>query len=141
MGTAFIAYTSAQEATRAKQQLNGVAAKGEQMNIAYDSRPPPGAGRNNSNNSKLIDRIAKPPLSSRLTDSEMKDVDAGPGPIRSRTPRGRGRGRGGKRSSPQSTPNPKTIEDLDKELEAFMGDGQKSTEVPVSTNAGDVAMT
>jgi len=113
------------------------------MQITFDQRGPRGGGGGGgggSGGSKLIDRIGKPPLSERLSD-----VSTGPGPIRSRTPRsqgrgGGGRGSGGRRSSPKGTPTPKTLEDLDKELEAFMGDGDVA-KPSAETTADDVAMT
>jgi len=152
-GTAYITYNSASEAARAKEQLDGLTAKGEQMNIAYDTRPPPGGRRTG----KLIDRIGD--------DFE----NSGPGPVRTRGGGrgGRARGRGGpreeregrgggggggsRRASARDVPTSKSLADLDKELEAFMGDGTKdssttaSQAAPAAASAGsateDVAMT
>jgi hypothetical protein len=59
---------------------------------------------------------------------------ASPGPGPTRSARGRGKPAGGK--GPRTRAAPKTAEDLDKELEAFMGDGdskdEKSKEEDVS---------
>lgn len=62
----------------------------------------------------------------------------GAGPIRSK--------RGGGRPVPRAPKKPQTAEDLDKELDMFMGDGSKETESSVATEAtpsaveGDVEM-
>jgi len=126
------------------------------MNIAFDTRPPPG-GRRTGN--KLIDRIAD--------DFE----NSGPGPVRTRGGRGtRARGRGGpreergnergrggggsggggRRGAGREVPTSKSLADLDKELEAFMGEGTKeasggmtaSASAPTGTGGGadDIAM-
>lgn len=139
-GTAYITYNSASEAARAKEQLDGLTAKGEQMNIAYDTRPPPGGRRTG----KLIDRIGD--------DFENN----GPGPVRTRGGGrgGRARGRGGpreeregrggagggggsRRASAREVPTTKSLADLDKELEAFMGEGTKESSTNAATGQAD----
>ncbi|EPQ52200.1 hypothetical protein GLOTRDRAFT_107741 [Gloeophyllum trabeum ATCC 11539] len=129
-GVAIIHFETAEEATRAKNQFDGALAKGQVMSITYDTVPPPGPRRERraSAPSSLIDRIQKPALLDRLTqdDSRIRMTTApksGPGPIRSR-------GRGAVRAGPRK---PKTAEDLDKELDAFMTDGPKETSAPLQT--------
>lgn len=53
------------------------------------------------------------------------------GPIRSR--------RGGGRSTPRAPKKPKTAEDLDKELDLFMGDGPKEKDMATSATAPPAA--
>jgi len=99
------------------------------MHVTYDTRPPPGGKR-----SKLIDRIGD-------------DFESGLGPVRTRGSGrgggdrgGRGRGRGqsggerGRRGNARDTPSTKSLADLDKELEAFMGEGTKENQTPASNN-------
>jgi len=109
------------------------------MQITLDTRAPPSGPRGSGGGSKLIDRIGKPPLSERLSNPRVETSD-GPGPVRSRTPKG-GRGRGGMRDSSSGTPSAKTLADLDKELEAFMGDGDAKPAAETTAPAeADVAM-
>ncbi|GLB42127.1 putative RNA recognition motif containing protein [Lyophyllum shimeji] len=122
-GTAIIAYETATEATRAKKQFDGILAKGQPMSIAFDTMPPRPARRSVSVPT-LINRIQKPPLLERLSrdDTNVKP-SVGPrsvGPIRSRPIRGVG----GAARPPRGPKKPKTAEELDKELDAFMGDAE-----------------
>ncbi|CAE6418987.1 unnamed protein product [Rhizoctonia solani] len=139
-GVANITYSHARDAKLAQKQLDGVMAKGEAMVVKLDS-PPPGArpqptGRNSTNS--LLNRMEKKPLVDRLAEGEgsKKNTNdkASPGPGPTRSARGRGKPAGGK--GPRTRAAPKTAEDLDKELEAFMGDGdskdEKSKEEDVS---------
>jgi len=117
-GIAIIAFETSAEATRAKKQFDGILAKGQPMSIAYDTMPPHNP-RRAASTSSLINRIQKPPLLDRLSrdDSQVK-IPAGPrgaGPIRSRPSRSGATSRPGPKK-------PKTAEELDKELDAFMGD-------------------
>ncbi|KAG7094884.1 hypothetical protein E1B28_005691 [Marasmius oreades] len=131
-GVAIISFETPAEATRAKKQFDGILAKGQPMSITYDSGPPR-ASRRAVSGSALINRIQRPALKERLSadDSQIPDF-AGPGPIRSRPRR-----RGGKSSVSRPAPKkPKTAEELDKELDAFMGDSDTS---PAMTSAADVS--
>jgi len=135
-GVAFIAYSSPAEATRAKNQLDGKIAKTQAMSITYDTstpRIPPGvqaAARNGAPGS-LLNRVSKPPLISRLSSGDIPKGPAalsGSGPTRTRPTAPRGARGGGARPAaprPREAKKEKTAEELDKELEAFMGDGGK----------------
>ncbi|KAG6876071.1 hypothetical protein C0993_005739, partial [Termitomyces sp. T159_Od127] len=141
-GTAIISFETATEATRAKKQFDGILARGnvspaisipvwdvaygtetyvfypgQPMSIAFDTLPPRHP-RSASAPTSLINRMQKPPLLNRLSrdDSSVK-TPSGPrvsGPIRSRPARG----------APRAPKKPKTAEELDKELDAFMGDAE-----------------
>ncbi|KEP55784.1 RNA recognition motif protein [Rhizoctonia solani 123E] len=129
-GVATIMFTHAKEAKLAQKQLDGVMAKGEAMVVKFDSPSPSSraqpAGRNATNT--LLSRMDKKPLVDRMSegDASKKNTDdkAGPGPARGA--RGRGKQVGGK--APRAKAAPKTAEDLDKELEAFMGEGDAKGE-------------
>jgi len=115
---AIISFETAAEATRAKKQFSGILAKGQPMSIAYDSGPPRAARRIASAPSSLLNRIQKPALADRLTQDDLSttpNAPRSPGPIRTRH---------GVRPS-RAPKKPKTAEDLDKELDQFMGDGSK----------------
>ncbi|CAE6441133.1 unnamed protein product [Rhizoctonia solani] len=129
-GVATVVFAHTKEAKLAQKQLDGVMAKGEAMVVKLDS-PSPGsrpqsAGRNSTNT--LLSRMEKKPLAARMTegDASTKNTNdrAGSGPARNA--RGKGKQVGGK--GPRAKPAPKTAEDLDKELEAFMGDGDAKVE-------------
>jgi len=109
------------------------------MSIAYDTMPPRQPRRSASMPTSLLNRIQKPPLLDRLSqdDAHIK-TPAGPrggvGPIRSRHLRGTPVTRTtGPRVGPKK---PKTAEELDKELDAFMGDSEIVT--PVAEEAPGV---
>jgi len=127
-GVAIISFETAAEATRAKKQFSGILAKDQPMSIAYDSGPPRNARRIASAPSSLLNRIQKPALADRLSKDDSATPAAAStrssGPIRSR--------RGGARPAPRASKKPKTAEDLDKELDLFMGDGSKATEAAAS---------
>ncbi|KAF9269415.1 RNA-binding domain-containing protein [Marasmius fiardii PR-910] len=130
-GVAIISYETPAEATRAKKQFDGILAKGQPMSIAYDSGPP--RARRAVSGPALINRIQRPALKERLSadDSQIPD-STGPGPVRSRPRR-----RGGRTNAARPAPKkPKTAEELDKELDAFMGD---SDSAPATTSAVDAS--
>ncbi|KAK7462707.1 hypothetical protein VKT23_007294 [Stygiomarasmius scandens] len=150
-GVAIISYETTEEATKAKKQFHGILAKGQPMEIAFDTFVP----RPNSRRSvsapthSLLNRIQKPALAERLSADDMQ-VDGrkdggGVGPIRTRPNRG---GRGGKPGSkpaksskpPPKSQKPKTAEELDKELDAFMGDGGDSGAATAGTPVGESAV-
>jgi len=108
------------------------------MSITYDFGPPRMARRVVSAPGSLLNRIQKPPLADRLSldDSSIEGApsNSGPGPIRSK-----------RRTARVPKPRkPKTAEDLDNELDLFMGDGTKDTATaaaPAATQPeGDVEM-
>jgi len=140
-GVAIISFETAPEASRAKKQFDGILAKGQPMSIAFDTMLPLGV-RNarrsvNTPASSLLNRIQKPPLLERLSrgDSKIKTPSGprgGAGPIRTKAQVATGR------SGPKK---PKTAEELDKELDAFMGDSEVATpSAPAPVAAADVDM-
>lgn len=136
-GTAIISFETSTEATRAKKQFDGILARGQPMSIEFDSMPPRQPRvRSASVPTSLINRIQKPPLLDRLSrdDSSVKTPSGprgGVGPIRSR------RGAGGPPAAriPRGPKKPKTAEELDKELDAFMGDSEPVLQVPAAVDA------
>ncbi|KAF8471519.1 hypothetical protein JB92DRAFT_2801526 [Gautieria morchelliformis] len=141
-GVASITYLTPAEATRAKNQLDGKIAKTQAMAITYDTstpRIPPGvraAARNGSPDS-LLNRVSKPPLLSRLSSGDPPTAPAAILDAKSTRPRPVARGaRGGVRPSAPRVREPKkekTAEELDKELEMFMGnDGKENGDVDMS---------
>ncbi|KJA25502.1 hypothetical protein HYPSUDRAFT_182437 [Hypholoma sublateritium FD-334 SS-4] len=131
-GSAIISFETAAEATRAKKQFNGYLAKGQPMTIAFDTTPPraPRERRANSapTTASLLNRIEKPPLAERLSadDASINKIPSGPraytgGPAR--TTRGSRGGASASARPPRGPKKVKTAEELDKELDAFMGDG------------------
>jgi len=121
-GTAIISFETAAEATRAKKQFDGILAKGQPMTIAFDTMPTR-PRRTVSSPGSLLNRVQGLPLLSRLSqdDSHIKPRGGGAGPVRNRPARGRGGGGDGGRRGPKK---PKTADELDKELDAFMGDAE-----------------
>jgi len=119
------------------------------MNISFDSgRKGPGFGRlpptgpkaasliNRIASAPLIDRVAKPPI---ISEAPNPNTDIGGGQqTGGKYPRGGTRGRpgkssggGGRGSKPARISKiPKTAEELDKELEAYLVD--ESTNVPTT---------
>ncbi|KIL62732.1 hypothetical protein M378DRAFT_80844, partial [Amanita muscaria Koide BX008] len=134
-GVAIISFETPAEATRAKKQFDGILAKGQPMSIAFDTLPPPGpARRSASAPQSLLNRIQKPPLLDRLSRDDIS-TKASPasyvlllvGPMRSR-PRG---------PKPRREPKKvKTAEELDMELDAFMGDSEPTAQNNPSAAAG-----
>ncbi|KAH9478311.1 THO complex subunit 4 [Psilocybe cubensis] len=143
-GTAIISFETALEATRAKKQFDGYLAKGQPMSIAFDTTPPPRAPRASRRavsaptTKSLLNRIEKPPLAERLApadDSAIKTPSAPrafTGAVRTKAGRGsasRGPASTATGRAPKGPKKPKTAEELDKELDAFMGDAD-----PADTN-------
>ncbi|KAF5336196.1 hypothetical protein D9611_006187 [Ephemerocybe angulata] len=151
LGSAIVTFETNAEATRAKNQFDGILAKGQPMSIKIASRPPIAPRRIASappSTLSLLNRIEKPPLLARVArdDTDASRTPTGPrgaggrgvGPIRSRGqhqpsarggPKNKG-GRGGRESK-----KPKTAEDLDKEIDAFMGDSEPTAGSEPSTGA------
>ncbi|KAJ7858724.1 hypothetical protein B0H13DRAFT_2075764 [Mycena leptocephala] len=132
-GTAIVSFETVAEATRARKQFDGILAKGQPMSIAFEAAPPrQPRGRSSSapTTSSLLNRIQKAPLLDRLSgskdDSSLR-TPRGVGPVR--TARGAQKSaRGGKAAAPRKPKTPKTAADLDKELDAFMGDNDAPTQ-------------
>jgi len=132
-GIAVITFATAGEAIRAKGQMDGVLAKGKPMAIKYDpraARPTPAAYHTGPTGTSLLNRISNTkPGTSLLQRLGGNAEPVGPGPQRNRAPRP---ARGGAppaqpfktRGGPKAKPKPKTVDDLDKELDAFMGEGE-----------------
>jgi len=140
-GVAIINFTTAGEAIRAKGQLDGVLAKGKPMTIVFDSRGVKvanGSIPTGPRGASLLNRITDKKSGSlleRLSGAES-EPSPGPGPQRTHAPRftrNKPAAQPPKARAPKAKPKPKTAEDLDKELDAFMGDGE-------TTPSGDVNM-
>jgi len=138
-GVAIISFETPAEATRAKKQFDGILAKGQPMSITYDTEPPRHprqTRRSASAPQSLLNRIQKPPLLDRLSRDDTA-TRAAPsargfvGPIR---PRGRG-------LRPRREPRVKTAEQLDKELDAFMGDSEPAVQTTGSVPAAQATET
>ncbi|KAH0826690.1 hypothetical protein J3R83DRAFT_5081 [Lanmaoa asiatica] len=131
-GVAIITYEKPAEATRAKKEFEGKLAKGQSMEIAFDTAPPRrvrSASMPGVSTASLLNRIERPSLTERLGSGEDSKQPT-TGPIRARAPRSsRGgvgpRSRGGRPTRPKA----KTAEELDRELDVFMADDGK--DVPV----------
>ncbi|KAI0656879.1 RNA-binding domain-containing protein [Cubamyces menziesii] len=140
LGVAVITFETPAEATRAKKQFDGILAKNQPMSIAYDNSPPPAprGPRRSASTPSLLNRIEKPSLIERLSRDEPKPKkqevvsDGGVGPVRTK-------GRQVRRKK-----QPKTAEQLDKELDSFMKDEVSPAQgQPASGGAagdGDVEM-
>ncbi|KAJ7100100.1 hypothetical protein B0H15DRAFT_818687 [Mycena belliarum] len=136
-GTAIVSFETPTEAARAKKQFDGILAKSQPMTIVFDASAPRGRSASAPTTSSLLNRIQKVPLLTRLSkdDTALRAPSAprgGVGPIRTRGARGAA-------SAPRPAPKkPKTAEELDKELEAFMGDTEAVP--PAAVPAQDVEM-
>ncbi|KAG9126421.1 hypothetical protein FRC07_003481, partial [Ceratobasidium sp. 392] len=129
-GVATVQFVHARDAKLAQKQLDGVLAKGEAMSIKLDIAPPPrsrgGDGRTSTNT--LLNRMDKKPLADRLADSgSTKTSGDQVGPVRNARQKGKAPAKQGAAKPARSKPAPKTAEDLDKELEAFMGESEDKT--------------
>jgi len=126
-GVAIIAFETTAEAIRARKQYDGILAKDQPMKITFDTMGPPRHPRRAvSAPTSLLNRIQKAPLLDRLGQDKSHSnapVSRGFGPIRTRP-------RGPAPKRPRSPPKkPKTAEELDKELDAFMGDAEEAPAV------------
>jgi THO complex subunit 4 len=150
-GNAIITFETAAEATRAKNQFDGILAKGQPMSVSFAPAAPkrPAQQRRASAPGSLMDRIEKAPLLERLTKKDAgKDGNKesgrdtkrdaknskapkseGPGPIRTRG------GRNGRNREPR-VKKAKTAEELDGELDAFMGDDSSAKPASAAPEAG-----
>ncbi|KAJ7778137.1 hypothetical protein B0H16DRAFT_1502330 [Mycena metata] len=146
-GMANVSFETVAEATRARKQFDGILAKGQPMTVAFDAAPPRQPRARSSSaptTASLLNRIQKAPLLERLGGAKDDSALRGPrttGPIR--TPRAtRKPARGGKDAAPKKPKGPKTAEELDKELDAFMVDNDSSPAQPeaTTTTVADVDM-
>ncbi|TEB34338.1 RNA-binding domain-containing protein [Coprinellus micaceus] len=151
-GNAFITFETTAEATRAKNQFDGILAKGQPMSIRVVIRPEgPRRVASAPTTLSLLNRIEKKPLLARVarddadatrTPTEPKAGRIGP----TRTPRGQQqplpkRGRGGRGGTAARSKKPKTAEELDNELDAFMDDADAVQPGEASTTAAEAAAT
>ncbi|KAJ3559390.1 hypothetical protein NM688_g378 [Phlebia brevispora] len=138
-GVAIITYETPAEGKRAQMEYNGKLCKGQPMTIEFHTAPPtrPQVRRSTSAPS-LINRIQKPPLLDRLSqkntkskiDAQSSSLSGGLGPVRTK-------GRGAR--APREPKKPKTAQELDMELDAFMKDDAKPATAQNQTE--DVEMT
>ncbi|KIM70562.1 hypothetical protein SCLCIDRAFT_1206689 [Scleroderma citrinum Foug A] len=131
-GVAIISYENAEDASRAKKQFEGKLAKGQPMEIAIDTTPPK---RPRSASLPLLNRLERRSLADRLGNGEQAAERTELGPIRRRPTRPI---RGGPRGSRSTRPKPKTAEELDRELDVFMGEDVEET-TNAESKAGELA--
>ncbi|KAG9104883.1 hypothetical protein FRC06_006708 [Ceratobasidium sp. 370] len=127
-GLATVQFANARDAKLAQKQLDGVLAKGEAMSIKLDTGHPPRsrAAEGRTSTSALLNRMDKKSLADRLADSgSTKPAGDQLGPVRSAKQKGKTAGKHASGKPARTKPAPKTAEDLDKELEAFMGEGEE----------------
>lgn len=168
-GEAIVQYTTAHDATRAKEEYDGANAKGQPITITFEFVRGPGPARFNggavqgNGNGSLQSRIStdlltrmggggrpQPPANAPTGPSRLSTQNAPTGPAATTRGRGAGaRGRGGSRAvAPRggraaagTRSTPKTATDLDAELEAFMSAPPASnTAVATTSQDDDVAM-
>ncbi|QRW05474.1 RNA recognition motif protein [Ceratobasidium sp. AG-Ba] len=128
-GVATVQFVNARDAVAAQKQLDGALAKGEVMNIKLDTAPPPRsrAADGRTSTSTLLNRMDKKPLADRLADSEpSKTAGDRSGPVRNAKPKAKPTGKQASGKPARVKSAPKTAEELDQELEAFMGEGEDS---------------
>ncbi|TFK21148.1 hypothetical protein FA15DRAFT_624396 [Coprinopsis marcescibilis] len=151
-GTALITFETEAEAVRAKKQYDGILAKGQPMKIEFQAPPAPRRSASAPSTASLLNRMEKKPLLERLSRDDTATVQKQPaagkgiaqgrgriGPIRAKAPRPQ------RPKEAKQKQKPKTAEDLDKELDAFMGDSTPAS-APPSTDPSaavelDVEMT
>jgi len=159
LGVAYVQFLDSKDAKVALDRLNGMSAKGKPMNIALDpGRKTPGFGRpppTGPKSASLINRIASAPLVDRvakqhptISETNRIQTDNGKPTTGGKNARSGGHGRPGKSSGagggskgnkPARVPKiPKTAEELDKELEAYLVDDSVGSG---RTNGGDVVLT
>ncbi|KAF9233206.1 hypothetical protein BU15DRAFT_54234 [Melanogaster broomeanus] len=157
-GVAIISFETAAEATRAKKQFDGKLAKGQPMDVAFDTAPhrrPRSASMPGVSTASLLNRIERPSLAERLGGGEesrkaatcvlsLPLIPIATGPIRPRAPRSSRSGAAprSKAGRPPTRPKAKTAEELDQELDVFMdGTESKVTEPAAVSQDVDVVNT
>ncbi|KAG2143045.1 hypothetical protein DEU56DRAFT_910982 [Suillus clintonianus] len=114
-GVAVVLFETPLQATRAKRQFDGKLAKGQPMEIAFDTAP--------LRTSSLLSRIERPSLAERLGGSAGSKQQGGAGPTRARPPRTPRVASSSKIKAPKPTRSKApTAEELDQELDFFMAD-------------------
>ncbi|OAX41646.1 RNA-binding domain-containing protein [Rhizopogon vinicolor AM-OR11-026] len=125
-GVAIVSFETSSEAAHAKTQFDGKIAKGQPMEIAFDTTPPPRVRSTSMpglSTSSLLSRIERPSLAERLSGGDEPKRQGGSGPIRTRTPRSARAAPSLKTKAPKPTRSKApTAEQLDRELDVFMGD-------------------
>ncbi|GAA5859323.1 hypothetical protein JCM8547_001984 [Rhodosporidiobolus lusitaniae] len=145
-GIAWIVYTSEDHAAQAKEAFNGAPAKGQPIEVEFDFRMDRAGERGQAREGSLLSRLG----ADASRGPKFASTSSGSRPARGRPERsvsgptrGSGRGgRGGREGGRGEKREPKTNEDLDKELEAFMKAPEgsaKPTEVapPVAAPAAE----
>ncbi|KAG2117197.1 uncharacterized protein F5147DRAFT_671691 [Suillus discolor] len=132
-GVAVVSFETPLQATRAKRQFDGKLAKGQSMEITFDTAP--------LRTFSLLSRIERPSLAERLSGGAGVKQQGGAGLTRTRQPRS------AKVASSSRTKAPKpvrsktpTAEQLDDELDTFMADDKGVTGKKAATAAEDVEM-
>ncbi|KIK96200.1 hypothetical protein PAXRUDRAFT_32525 [Paxillus rubicundulus Ve08.2h10] len=128
-GIAIVSFETPAEAARAKKQFEGKLAKGQPMEVAFDTVPPRrprSASMPGISTASLLNRIERPSLADRLGTGDGSKHAAINAPVRPRAFRP-SRGVAAPRSKPGRPPRSqaKTMEELDKELDVFMADDGK----------------
>ncbi|KAG8907642.1 hypothetical protein FRB99_003104 [Tulasnella sp. 403] len=137
-GFAYVNYENPDDANLAKDELDGVEAKGEKIMVRVDTTTPRLGGRQDKGGrgGSLMSRISKTNLLNRLSDAgpsgEETRETTGLGPIRSRKSIGEGRGKPIRGGKDKDKSQPKTVDDLDKELEQYVKDGGKEADVDMA---------
>ncbi|KAF8556820.1 hypothetical protein OG21DRAFT_1458547, partial [Imleria badia] len=122
-GVAIITYEKPAEATRAKKEYEGKLAKGQPMEIAFDTAPPRrvrSASMPGISTASLLNRIERPSLAERLGNGEDTKQSTTTGPIRTRAPRSARAAVAPRSKVARPTRSKvKTAEELDRELDVF----------------------
>ncbi|KAG1823352.1 uncharacterized protein BJ212DRAFT_674273 [Suillus subaureus] len=131
-GVAVVSFETPLQATRAKRQFDGKLAKGQPMEIAFDTTP--------LRTSSLLSRIERPSLAERLSGGAGPKQQGGAGLTRARQPRSARVASSSKTKAPKPTRSKTpTAEQLDQELDIFMAD-DKGVAVKKATTVEDVEM-
>ncbi|KAM0788632.1 hypothetical protein ACM66B_006104 [Microbotryomycetes sp. NB124-2] len=153
-GVAWVTFTNTEDASQAREAFDGAMAKGQPITVQYDFYLDRASERGQAAPGSLLARLDQPERT-RRTEDRASEGRSGRGgrPTRGvergvgnsdRGSRGRG-GRGGGRGGRPARSAPKTNDNLDKELEAFMsapaGSTAEKATAPAQTAAnGDVEM-
>ncbi|GJN87157.1 hypothetical protein Rhopal_000102-T1 [Rhodotorula paludigena] len=163
-GVAWVTYGSEKHAAQAKEAFDGAMAKGEPIQVDFDYHIDRASERGAAAPGSLLSRLGGSSDSNRgprfANDGPSSRRASGPRTFNPRNERGVGSaprgergergerggrgGRGGGRGARGEKREPKTNDDLDRELEAFMkappADGQQSKHAPAAASGGDVEM-
>ncbi|GAA5998741.1 uncharacterized protein JCM10292_007200 [Rhodotorula paludigena] len=160
-GVAWVTYGSEKHAAQAKEAFDGAMAKGEPIQVDFDYHIDRASERGAAAPGSLLSRLGGSSDSNRgprfandgpssrrasgpRTSNPRNERGVGSAPRGERGERGGRGGRGGGRGARGEKREPKTNDDLDRELEAFMkappADGQQSKHAPAAASGGDVEM-